>query len=1054
MLRKMCFVVLFVFGLTITNLTAQSTNASITGRITDQSKATIRGARVLATNVDTGVQQSVATGSEGMYNIDALVPGNYKLEVEKTGFRTIIKPDVILHIQDVATINFTMALGAVSESITVEGGVPLMNTTDASVSTVVDRHFAETLPMNGRSFQALIELTPGVVLTPLNSEDSGQFSVNGQRPVSNYWMIDGVSASFGVSPYEVPGNGSGGAIPSSSTVGGTNSLVSVDALQEFRIMTSTYAPEFGRTPGGQISIMTRSGTNAFHGTGFDYLRNDILDSNNWFNGYTNTPPLPKAQERQNDFGGTLGGPILKDRSFFFFSYEGLRLRLPQVGLTTVPDLLARQSAPPAIQPFLNAYPVPNGPDFGNGIAQFNASFSNKATLDAYSLRIDHRLTNKINLFGRYNYSPSSLVQRGNSTGVNSPLNDVGLIDINTQTATVGGTWVISPAILNDIRFNISRADAANRSYLDSFGAATPVAAPFPTPFRSQDSLFVFNVSSLSNGQYAVGKDGHNLQRQLNIVDNLSVRIGSHSLKFGVDYRRLSPLFDAYKYSQYADFNDVPSAEAGNLAFSYQTDTINAVLLMHNLGVFAQDTWRANQRLTLTYGLRWDVDFAPKSISGPSFPALTGFDLANLSHLALARPGTPAFNTTYGNIGPRVGIAYQVHQSQNWQTVLRGGAGLFYDLATSEVGNSILNVYPFGAAKFFAGGLFPLDSATAEPPPISTAGRPTIYAMDPNLKLPYTIQWNAASEQSLGQQQSISISYIGSVGQRLLQTAYAVAPTPDFKYASIVANTATSNYNAAQVQLRRQLSRGLQAIASYTWSHSIDDASAGSIGNESNNLVPSINSSANRGPSDFDIRNAFSAALTYDIQGPRRHTFVSNLLREWSVQNIFQARSSPPVDLYDSVFFMLSGGLANVRPDVVSGRPYYLSGQQYPGGKAFNSAAFAPPPSDPNTGSPLRQGDVPRNFLRGFGATQWDFAVHRDFPIRESLKLQFRAEMFNILNHPNFGLPLGDVSNPKFGQATQMLGQSLSGGQVGNGALSSLYQIGGPRSVQFALKLHF
>src|SRR5712664_1639404 len=225
-------------------------------------------------------------------------------------------------------------------------------------------------------------------------------------------MVDGVSANIGVSATNNPGNGLGGSLGSFSVLGGTNSLVSVDAMQEFRILTSTYAPEFGRTPGGQIAIVTRSGTNQFHGTAFDYLRNDKFDANNWFNAAV-TPPLPKAKERQNDFGGTVAGPILKGRTFFFFSYEGLRLRLPATELTNVPDLAVRQSAVTAMQPFLNAYPLPNGQDNpATGVARFNASYSNPASLDAYSLRVDHKFNDKLSAFGRYNYSPSEVDQRG------------------------------------------------------------------------------------------------------------------------------------------------------------------------------------------------------------------------------------------------------------------------------------------------------------------------------------------------------------------------------------------------------------------------------------------------------------------------------------------------------------------------------------------------------------------------------------------------------------------------------------------------------------------
>src|SRR5208282_1663526 len=229
--------------------------------------------------------------------------------------------------------------------------------------TVVDRTFADNLPLNGRSFQTLIMLTPGVVVTQTAYDDQGQFSVNGQRADANYFTVDGVSANFGVTGFLPLVQAAGGALPALSVAGGTNSLVSVDAMQEFRVQTSSFAPEFGRTPGGQISIATRSGTNDFHGTLFEYFRNDVLDSNDWFNGYTNNPPLPKAEERQNDFGGVLGGPIIKNRTFFFFSYEGLRLRLPQTAISSVPDVGSRQTPnDPAMQQFLNAYPLPNGPE--------------------------------------------------------------------------------------------------------------------------------------------------------------------------------------------------------------------------------------------------------------------------------------------------------------------------------------------------------------------------------------------------------------------------------------------------------------------------------------------------------------------------------------------------------------------------------------------------------------------------------------------------------------------------------------------------------------------
>ena len=1054
------------FVLFVLPAVGQSPNGNINGLVLDPSSQLIVGADIIAVNDVTGVHYTTKTNHEGIYVLPNLPPGPYRVQVSKVGFKTIVKPDIVLNVQDALSINFTLPVGATLETVTVEGGAPLVNTENAAVSTVVDRQFAENLPMNGRSFQTLIELTPGVVLTSSNGgSDNGQFSVNGQRAASNYWMLDGVSANIGTSA-SFGGNGVGGALGSFSALGGTNSLVSVDALQEFRIQTSTYAPEYGRTPGGQISIVTRSGTNQFHGTAFDYLRNDIFDANNWFNGYINNPPLHKAEERQNDFGGTLSGPILRDRMFFFFSYEGLRLRLPQTALTEVPDIAARQNAVPAMQPYLNAFPLPslNGSDDqSTGIAQFNASYSNSASLDAYSIRIDHKLNGRISLFGRYNYSPSEIIQRGNGNS----LSNISPNRITTQTTTIGATWMISPFISNDARFNYSRTTAGRDFFLDHFGGAVPLSSlPFPSPFTPANASFFVGVFSLNGGQYNAGANVNNVQRQVNIVDSMAIQTGSHSLKFGVDFRRLSPAYAPYLYGQLAFFNDVPSAEQGTLSFSDVQSFAGATLLFRNLGIFAQDTWRIAPRLTLTYGLRWDVDFAPSSISGPSIPGVIGFNLSDLSQLALAAPGTPPFKTPFGNVAPRIGVAYQFSNNQGWATVLRGGFGVFYDLATSEVGNVILQgSYPFSASVFPSATTFPLDPASATPPPISpdNLASGTLSAFDPHLKLPYTLQWNVALDQPLGKEQAFSASYIGAAGRRLIQTAFVISPNPGLGSANLVTNEGSSDYDALQFQYHRRLSQGLQALASYSWAHSIDDGSAGSFGNAANAVVPGASPNSNRGPSDFDIRSAFSGGLTYDIPDPKTKSFADRLLGGWSLENVIQARSATPLNIFDGKFSQLFRGLTQVRPDVVTGIPLYLYGRQYPGGRALNDTPnqagpgcvgpFCPPPTD-GSGNPLRQGTLGRNAVRGYRATQWDFAVHRDFPIHESIKLQFRAEMFNVLNHPNFAPPIGDINNSQFGLSTKMLGQSLAGGNVGSGALSPLYQLGGPRSIQLALKLSF
>src|SRR5579864_3282206 len=333
---------------------AQTEGARISGRVTDLSGAVIVGAECKVTNLETNVSSTTTTNQDGIYVIPELHPAIYRLTIQKEGFRTVVQSGLQLYVQDAVNENFVLAVGPSSESVTVSA--LFLHTDSASVSTVIDDHFVQNMPLNGRSFQSLIALVPGVVFTS-SSEGPGQFAVNGQRSDANYFMVDGVSANFGSAPLADLSESLGGLIPAFTSGGGTNGLVSVDAMQEFRIQTSSYAPEFGRTPGAQISIVTKSGANQFHGTAFDYLRNDFFDARNYFD----APPLIKPPLRQNDFGGVIGGPIIKNKTFFFFSYEGLRLLLPQTSMRAFYTASARAAIAPVYRPIIDAQPLPTGP---------------------------------------------------------------------------------------------------------------------------------------------------------------------------------------------------------------------------------------------------------------------------------------------------------------------------------------------------------------------------------------------------------------------------------------------------------------------------------------------------------------------------------------------------------------------------------------------------------------------------------------------------------------------------------------------------------------------
>lgn len=1038
-----------VFFAAVLYVGAQTDIASISGRVTDNAGALVVGAQLQLLSVERGTSQSTTTNGAGIYSFSSVRPGQYRMTVKEEAFRQVDLLGLVVNVQDRLVENFSLQVGSAAESITVNGNAPILDTEDASVSTVVDRNFAENLPLNGRSFQGLIELSPGVVVTPNNGFSTGQFSVNGQRASSNYWSVDGVSANIGTTAGTIPANGLAGAVGGVSVLGGTNSLVSIDALQEFRIATSTFAPEFGRTPGGQISISTRSGTNALHGSVFDYLRNDVLDANDWF---ADSLKLKKPEERQNDFGGTVGGAIFKDRAFFFFSYEGLRLRLPQTLQTDVPDASSRSSANPSMQPFLKAFPLPNGgpdPLAGPNISFFNASYSNRSTLDAYALRLDSSIAHNLNAFVRYDYSPSTLSSRG---VLGSPLSSIENLSVNTQTATAGLDWSISPRLLNDVRVNYSIVRGKAINAIDDFGGAVPLRSlPFPAPFTISDSSLGLFFVGVTNGDLTVGRGLNNIQKQVNLVDTLSAQAGSHSLKMGVDFRRLAPMMDNWRYQQFGVFLSISDAETGSSAGGDIAVTTPTSLFFKNLGLFAQDTWRATSRLTMTYGLRWDIDFPPTANNVP-LPAIVDFHPSNFSGISLAPSGTPLFNTSYRGFAPRIGVAYGLGKSTAYSTVLRGGFGVFYDLATSEIGSVLLGVrYPFGADALMGAATFPLSSGQATPPQISPPG-PTspLQSVDPNLKLPYTLEWNSSLEQALGNNQSITASYVGSAGRRLLQSVISLPP--QFQFVDILTNSATSDYHALQLKFERHLSHGLQGLVSYTLAHSIDTASAGSDGNKSDLLSPGVALSSNRASSDFDIRHAFSAAATYSIPTPSSR-WLAALLGGWSIENALQARTAPPVDIADGNFAVFTNGIdAEIRPDLAPNVPPYLFGAHYPGGKGFNPAAFSDPPSNANF-QVLRQGTTPRNFLRGFGAVQWDFAPHREFHLREHVNLQFRAEMFNVINHPNFAPPDPLFGDPTFGRSTQVLSQSLSG-TPGSGGFASQYQIGGPRSIQLSMKLLF
>ncbi|WP_031496704.1 TonB-dependent receptor [Bryobacter aggregatus] len=1035
----------YLLGIVLLAAPAWTQPAELSGFVRDTTGAAVANARLTIRNLDTNVQLTVSSNGLGIYNLPSLPPGRYELSVEAVGFQKQIIEDIKLEVAAKVAREILLPVGSLSQAMTVNGSGININTVDASVSTVIDRHFVENMPLNGRSFQSLLTLVPGVtaVVSSRGTGQSGAMSVNGQRTESNYFTVDGVSANTGASP-STPGWGAGygGSTPGETALGTTQSLVSVDALQEFRATTSTYSAEYGRGPGGQFSFTTRSGTNGFHGSLFNYFRNDALDANNFFSNATGTQ---KPKQRQNDFGGTLGGPLHipklyngKDRTFFFFSYEGLRLRTPQPAVVTdVPSLAMRANAPVPLRVFLNAFPLPNGPETVQGLASFTGVWSNPGSINSSSLRMDHSITDTFKVFGRYSDAPSESITRSTSNMARST-SQLG----SAKTLTLGATNIFSARANNELRFNLTRNGQGLLHTLDNFGGATPLKISAIPGYSNSDQHWVdIYLQWGLRPSYALNSK-RNLQQQINLTDSFSLSLGRHNLKAGIDYRRLatqqaSP--SLYQFALYNTYTELMANTAPNVTLERFSGDVSPIYT--NFSAFLQDEWKINSRLSLSLGLRWDVN-PPPSDSNGNIPYNLD-QTRNLATAKMAPAGTPLWNTRWNNLAPRIGLAYHLRQSNGWDTVLRLGSGLFYDTTNTMASHGYFGVGLVGALRFLnVGSAFPVSADQIAQLPVGSIATPynfSVYAINRDIKSPYTMQWSAAVEQGIGQNQTLTLNYIGSATRQLpvawtYNAAAAGAINPDFKAWGLylTTNGANASYHGLQAQFQRRISRGLQATAFYTWSHTIDDAT--------NNFGVS---KLLRGNSDYDIRHNFQSAITYELPGRYSHSWLNAAFAHWATDTRISARSGMPVDILGITGVDPTLGTSvSYQPNLVAGQPLYISDKAAPGGRRINFAAFS-------TTVVGTHGNLGRNVANGFGTFQTDIAIRRQFQLSERFGLQFRGEAFNVFNHPVFGSIYNQLSS---GAARFGLAYNTQNTQMGG--LNSLYQTGGPRSVQLALKLIF
>ncbi len=1058
---------------------AQFSAATVTGAIQDSSKAAITDAKLKLINMQTGTENDTSTNQAGGFLLPGVLPGLYTLQIERDGFATTQVNGLNLNAGATRNLLVRMKVGAVTETVSVDASGLTLNSTDATVSTVVDRRLIATVPLNGRSLQDLAVLSPGMVTqspqaaTLSGSQTQGDFSVNGQQPSANVFFVDGVSANISSG---LASGGSrianAGSIAGTTALGTTQSLVSADALQEFRVLTSTYSAEYGRTPGGQFTFLTRSGTNKLHGSLYDYFRGDPLDTVDWFSGLKGRGTFIPPHYTQNNFGATGGGPILipgrrhvgSPTSFWFGSYEGLDLFQPSPQTYNyTPDVCP--PSPYGCDPYLLGVVSPqvaavltSFPQAGLQLldASGNATGMSQtiiqgtpfpARVDSVSARFDHNFTSRVSGFFRFGDTPSH--------AQSNELDSVTDGHLSTQTWTLGGAAQISGTQSEEFRVGYLGSTVHSDTTPKGVSGANPtipvgnlnLALGVPSSLNVPAALARMYASASAEAYVhiiGVGDSDSNTNllesslSQWNLRNTYSVQAGKHLFRFGLDEQHIASHLTPPALSILADFFTPDALRNNSASDLVVTRSLPINPLVNVFSLFAEDEWKLSERLSLSGGLRWDLSPAPKGKNGQDAYTAVG-DVNAPARLQLAPRGTPLWHTSWSNFAPRLGAAWQVSNDPGRELVVRAGAGIFFDTAVQPALRAF-NGVGFTSYAHFLGASVPatstqIDFSTAVEAPYTNT---QVFLFSPHLQLPYSWQWNLSAEQALGKHQSITFSYVGANGRRLLkeQRRNVSAVNPQFGDVSFFPSGLTSSFSSLQTQFHRSMFPGIEVLASYTWAHSFDYGSTSP-------LYPVI-----RGNSDLDVRHNLEAAISWS-SSPSRHRFLSRkrLAEGWGLDGRLIARTGFPVNLLGNFSFDAVTGRPDYSGvDLIPGRPLYLHGSQYPGRRMFNGGQNA---VDPALALPdvRSEGDAPRNLLRGFPEVQGNFGVRQTYQLHEGLNMQLKIEAFNVFNHPNFGYIDPSFSDLLFGQATKLLDQSF-------GNAGALYNQGGPRALQVSVKASF
>ncbi len=1135
--------------LTAATLVAQTFRGTVLGTVTDQSGAVVSGATVKVKNVNTGLERTTQTSADGTYTISELPIGSYMVTVSQTGFQTSVTNNVPVEVAAQVRVDVSLKTGQVSERVEVSGeSLPQVETTTNELGGVLTAETVQDLPVNGRDYTKLIYLNPGVSGSPDQISDSpgsfGEFSMNGARGRSNNYLIDGTDMNDGYR--------NDPAINQAGVFGTPSTILPIDAVAEVRVL-SNFLPEYGRNAGAVVNIVTKSGTNQWHGTAAEYFRNDALDARNYFN----STGQPKALFHNNQYGASLGGPIIKDKTFLYADYEGQQEPVGVVTLACVPDpaqiaadggatnsviaqLLARHPWPaPNIPGTFGGALVgsensgcPNGPNSSVTSPSFNK-------LTSFIAKIDHSFNVNNMITGRYFFGdsvqsfPLALTASGGQLpGFNT------YTPTRVQLVSLSYVHTIGANKVNELRYGWNRFAEGffpgdQSFHPSSIGLNTGTGA-------ADNGLPIILMGGFAQLGATSSVPRHRVDSNNQVIDNFSWKLNKHDVKFGFDFHRttVQQYFDKYfrgrlKFNGGTLGTPLQDFLAGDVdsGFQYFGDSTRHTF-ENNVGFYLQDSYRITSRLTFNYGFRWDY-FGVVGEKNNLLSNVTSFSPGALGAgtFTLTQVGQPGLSSLYNpdhkDFAPRLSAAWDV--TGKGRTVVRAGYGIFFDAFSQDMVLGHLPYAPFfdpgpaynniGPAAILSTGAVggTINPGVPVYAPTTTCGfECDVFAFDRNIKTPYMENYNLNIQQQLGNRMVVQLGYVGSEGHRLWrffdrnQPSAAQINAADTAFGCIFDfggcsnpaaafggnrpfgggfgpggntygafyvlqenSTGKSNYNSLQAQWRINSWHGVTSIMNYVWSKSLDNSSDGEDF-EPNAAQPNDSTQPNLeyGPSNFNLPQRFTWIFGYDL--PHMSGNMQRLKNGWGINSTVTLQSGQPFQLNYNFEDDYSGsGNGFDRPDVVGPIVYhpnnplnYLDMSSFAIPCTITPAAQAAPSgtaADCVIGT-RHYGNERRNMLHGPTYKQWDFALFKNTPLTERVNLQLRADIFNVLNHPNFANPFlpAFIADAGAGGFQVVNGREVSGagggypitatGDVGIG--NPFLGGGGPRGIQLAAKFSF